>query len=146
MVEYVADLLTGFRSFGVKLLSHGINVKLLNAMYLKWWSKSLCERLKQDLTTFFITVTSPWAPWRLKSPASRLFAQQFVQAHTKGTSKLRGFRPQRVSNAENVSISLRHHFMWYRCTTGRSFSCVACPLPNSLDEFHGWRIVRNITQ
>ena len=28
-----------------------------------------------------IMVTSQWAPWLLKSPASRLFAQPFVQAH-----------------------------------------------------------------
>ena len=27
------------------------------------------------------TVTSQWAPWRLKSPASPLFAQHFVQVH-----------------------------------------------------------------
>ena len=28
-----------------------------------------------------ITVTSQWVPWRLKSPASQLFVQPFVQAH-----------------------------------------------------------------
>ena len=30
-----------------------------------------------------ITVTSQWAPWLLKPPASGLFAQSFVQAHIK---------------------------------------------------------------
>ena len=34
-----------------------------------------------------ITVTSYYAPWRLKSPASRLFAQTFVQAQLKETIK-----------------------------------------------------------
>ena len=31
---------------------------------------------------FVITMTSEWARWRLKSPASRLFTQSFIQAHT----------------------------------------------------------------
>ena len=36
-----------------------------------------------------ITVTLWWARWSLKLPASRLFAQPFVQVHIKKTSKLR---------------------------------------------------------
>ena len=60
--------------------------------------------------------------WRLKSPVSSLFAQPFVRAHIKETSKLRvaglcegnspvtgEFPSQRASNAENVSIWWRHH-------------------------------------
>ena len=34
-----------------------------------------------------ITETSCWAPWRLKSPASGLFTQSFVQSHIKGNIK-----------------------------------------------------------
>ena len=34
-------------------------------------------------TTGFITMTSWWAPWRLKSPASRLLTQPFIQAKIK---------------------------------------------------------------
>ena len=34
-----------------------------------------------------IAVTPQWAPWRLKSPVSRLFAQAFVQAHNKENIK-----------------------------------------------------------
>ena len=34
-----------------------------------------------------ITVTSLWARWRLKSPASRLFARPFVQAQIKENTK-----------------------------------------------------------
>ena len=30
---------------------------------------------------YIITVTSKWASWRLKSPASQVFTQSFVQAH-----------------------------------------------------------------
>ena len=73
-----------------------------------------------------ITVTSQWAPWRLKSSAPRLLAP-FVQAPSKKTSKLRvtglcegkppvtgGFPSQRARNAENVSIWWRHH----ECTPG----------------------------
>ena len=35
----------------------------------------------------FITVTSQWGPWRLKSPACRWFAQPFVQAQIKENIK-----------------------------------------------------------
>ena len=40
-----------------------------------------------------ITVTLQWAAWRLKSPASGLFAQAFVQAHIKGSIKALRHRP-----------------------------------------------------
>ena len=69
-----------------------------------------------------ITMTSEWPRWRLKSPASRLFTQSFIQAYIKENIKaprhwpLCGeftgtgeFPAQRVSNAENVSIWWRHH-------------------------------------
>ena len=69
-----------------------------------------------------VTVTTTWARWRLKSPASPLFTQPFIQAQIKETSKLRvtglfvgnspvtgEFPAQMASNAENVSIWWRHH-------------------------------------
>ena len=67
-----------------------------------------------------ITMTSQWARWRFKSPASRLFAQPFVQAqistpaprhwHLWRKSLVTGaFPSQRVTNAENVYIWWRHH-------------------------------------
>ena len=34
-----------------------------------------------------ITVTPQWARWRLKSPASRLFNQPFIQVQIKGNIK-----------------------------------------------------------
>ena len=76
-----------------------------------------------QLLSHYITVTSQWARWHLKSPASRLFTQLFIQAQIKKqTPKLRvtgicagnspvigEFPAQRTSNAENVSIWRRHH-------------------------------------
>ena len=60
-----------------------------------------------------ITVTPWWAPWRLKSPASRLFAQPFVLTHIKENIKAPRHWPwfpsQRASHVENVSIWWRHH-------------------------------------
>ena len=60
-----------------------------------------------------ITMTSQGAPWRLKSPASGLFSQPFVQAHIKENIKAPchwpkwgnppvtcGFPSQRASNGE----------------------------------------------
>ena len=67
-------------------------------------------------------MTSWWARWRLKSPASPLFTQPFIRVQIKETSKLRvtglcagnspgtgEFPAQMASNAENVSIWWRHH-------------------------------------
>ena len=67
-------------------------------------------------------MTPQCARWRLKSLASRLFAQTFVQAHIKENIKAQHHWPlwresigdrwipsQRASNAENVFIWLRHY-------------------------------------
>ena len=70
-----------------------------------------------------ITVASCLAPWRLKSPASLLFTQAFIQSQIKenikaprhwifyaGNSLVTGeFPAQRTSNAKNASIWWRHH-------------------------------------
>ena len=42
-----------------------------------------------ELLSEYITVTLYWVRLRLKSPASRLFAQQFVQAQIKEKKKAR---------------------------------------------------------
>ena len=69
-----------------------------------------------------ITMTSQWAWWCLRSPASRLFTQSLFGHRSKKTSKLRvtglcvgnspgtgEFPAQKASYAENVSIWWRHH-------------------------------------
>ena len=69
-----------------------------------------------------ITLTSWWPRWRLKSPASRMFTQPFIQTQIKENIKaprhwpLCGeftgtgeFPAQRASYAENVSIWWCHH-------------------------------------
>ena len=76
-------------------------------------------------------MTSQWARWRLKSPASRLFIQPFIHAQIKENIKaprhwhLCGeftetgeFPAQRASNEENVSIWWRHHESWCCCKEG----------------------------
>ena len=65
----------------------------------------------ESFLKWHITMTSFWARWRLKSPASRLFAQPFIQAHIKDNIKaVAGELPvQKASNAENVSIWWRHY-------------------------------------
>ena len=73
-------------------------------------------------------MTSQWAQWCLKSPASRLFTQPLFRRRSKKTSKLRvtglcagnspvagEFPAQMASNAENVSIWWRHHV--HSCTS-----------------------------
>ena len=54
------------------------------------------------MDTMGISVTPQWAPWCLKSPAFRLFAEPFVQAHIK----------------ENIKI-LRHWPLWGGSTCDR---------------------------
>ena len=79
----------------------------------------------------FITLTSKWPRWRLKSPASRLFTQTFIQAQIKENIKaprhwpLCGeftgtgeFPAQRASNAENGSIWWRHHVVGFVACSG----------------------------
>ena len=69
-----------------------------------------------------ITMTSKWERWRLKSPASRLFTQLFIQAQIKENISAPRYWPlwgeftvdrwipaQRASDTENVSIWWRHH-------------------------------------
>ena len=61
-----------------------------------------------------ITVTSLWARWCFKSPASPVFTQFFIRVQMKETSSIRvtglcAGNLQRASNAENVSIWWRHH-------------------------------------
>ena len=60
-----------------------------------------------------IIITSWWARWRLKSPASQLLTQPFIQAQIKENIKASSlvtdeFPAQRACNAVNVSIWWRH--------------------------------------
>ena len=79
-------------------------------------------------------MTSQWARWCLKSPASPLFTQPFFRRRSKITSTLRvtglcagnspmtgEFPAQKASNAENVSIWWRHHVVNERCRWLYSF-------------------------
>ena len=100
--------------------------------YIPWLNRICNSGDKRN-----ITMTSWWAWWRLKSPASQLFTKPFVQAQIKETSKLRftglcegnspvtgKFPAQRASNAEkcfhlmtssgyNLVKTLRNHSMWH---------------------------------
>ena len=89
----------------------------LHHMYYTWMQKFFLPS-----SWFHITLTSQWPRWRLKSPASRLFAQSFIRVQTKENTKAAWHWPlcgeftgtdesptQRASNAENVSIWWRHH-------------------------------------
>ena len=78
--------------------------------FQKCWKWKLTLYLKglADLCTHFAhasvvtTMTSLWALWRLKSPASQLFTQRFIQAQIK----------------ENIKAS-RHWPLWWEFTGDR---------------------------
>ena len=84
------------------------SIKIMNNWVEKWLGHYL-----------HIAVTSWWAQWYLKSPASRLFTQPFifrcrsklrVTGLCEGNSPVTGeFLSQRASNARSISIWLRHH-------------------------------------
>ena len=85
------------------------------------WASFCLNRACYYVTIFVqmhITMTSQWAQWPLKSPASRLIVQPFVRVQMKKTSKLHvtglcegnpsvtgGFPSQRDSNAENILMT-----------------------------------------
>ena len=84
---------------------------------MRHWS----QRMSISPIDHYITVTSKWARWRLKSPASPLFTQTFIQAQIKENIKAprhfssggefighRLIPRTKTNNAGNVSIWWRH--------------------------------------
>ena len=58
---------------------------------VRWFSRTNLGQMIQMCTHalhVFITMTSQWARWRLKSSASRLFIQPFIQAQIKESIKV----------------------------------------------------------
>ena len=114
------------------------------------------------MNTYFkycITVTSEWARWRLKSPASRLFTQSLFRRRSKkipkprvtglceGNSPVTGEFPaqQRASNAENI-----FHLMtssWSKSVDVLNISCIAyqCYQPASLVTKKSWVCSSSVT-
>ena len=105
-------------------LMSALNVAWHKGIYMvKWWFMTLEFRehstitpLSRWLKTSYNTVTSKWARWRLKLPASPLFTQPLIRMQIKENIKVpchwsfRGeFIGDRWINAENVSIWWRHH-------------------------------------
>ena len=97
---YLRDLLNGLESVFMK------QIYWIHMYVHLWWHY----------------MTSQWARWGLKSPASRLFSQSFIPAQINeyikapchwlcaGNSLVTGeFPAQMASNAENVSIWWHHH-------------------------------------
>ena len=101
---------------------------LINPMariFKKDFHASLCYNRQMDIHDSFIlckkmtcinTMTSWWAQWRLKSPASRLFTQPFIQGADQrkyeSSASLAGDRwiPRAKGPLRgNVSIWWRHH-------------------------------------
>ena len=100
-----------------------------SCQYIHCWDKEKSIALTDcGDKNWHITVTSFWARWRLKSPASRLFAQPFVQSQIKeniqaprhwplwgeitglGNSPvISEFPAERARKAKDVSIWWRHH-------------------------------------
>ena len=94
-------------------------------MWYECWNSQNHEQCGSPIVcNTTIKVTSSWARWRFKSPASRLFTQSF-RRRSKKTSKLRvtclcegnppvtgGFPSQRTIDAENVSIWWHRHDMY----------------------------------
>ena len=91
---------------------------LLKIGLLTHWTR---QNGRYIFAIYIITLTPQWARWRLKSPASPLYTQPFIQAHIKENTKARvtglcagnspvtgEFPAQMASNAKNVSIWWYH--------------------------------------
>ena len=121
-ITIITILLTG--EFGMTFLSK-MNTTTTGATYFQATPTVVIFRTWAVTWEPLITMSSWWAQWRLKSPASRLFTQALNQAQIKENIKAprhwplwgefngdRWIPAQRASNAENVSIWWRHH---HRC-------------------------------
>ena len=75
----------------------------------------------------FITVTSQWARWRLKSLASPLFAQAFIQAQIKESIKAPRYWPL-------LGGSIGH--LWIPLAKGSTMSWKTVPRKNVLFDGH----------
>ena len=93
---------------------------------------------KRPSVAHVITVTSWWARWRLKSPASRLFTQPFIQAQIKENIKDPRHWPLWGGihrSRGNVSIWWRHHLRlypshgWFKLMACRIFCAKPLSLP-----------------
>ena len=76
------------------IISVDFSEQLRYGTFLNLWKSNYhvsvccCVRYILDWAGLRITMTWQWARWRIKSPASRLFTQLFIQAQSKNTSKL----------------------------------------------------------
>ena len=90
--------------YGPKQNGHHYEENIYNFIL---WNKHYFALIHDWQKFVYITVTSYCAWWRLKSPASTMFAQPFIQAQIKGNIKapVTGeFPAQMASKAENISI------------------------------------------
>ena len=104
--------------------------------------------LEYDL--FLIAMTSHWAPWRLKSQATRLFARPPVQAHIKENIKDPRHWPLWGESTGQRCIPLtkdqlrgkRFHWMtsscaWFIATNYfEEFFATSLLIPDKLEKFH----------
>ena len=98
-----------------------------NAGYIVWYANGLVLlSLILVMFTLAITVTSQWPRWRLKSPASGLFTQSFVQVEIKENIKaprhwpLWGNSPWPVNSPHKGPVT-RFHLMTSSCS-GKIFA------------------------
>ena len=126
------------------LMTHhiqNISIAKFKTGKLHCWHAGVFNMQVQLKNINLITVTWQWAWWRLKSPASWLFTQLFIQAQIEENFKAPchwplcvefisdgEFPAQRASKAENVSIWWRHHVRY----TGSS----QCGLYTTVPVYH----------
>ena len=79
----------GFFSFLVSVISRNTeNYMKLLSFFATCIQPKHCIQWSPNSPNVFITVTSEWAWWRLKSPASRLFTEQVIQVEIKENIKV----------------------------------------------------------
>ena len=95
--------------------------------------------IKIHLHFYHITMTSWWARWRLKSPASRLFTQSLIQAQIKENIKA----PRHwtfVRGIHRSPVNSTHKGLW----SGAMIFCLICTLINDwLNKHEAGNLRRN---
>ena len=75
----------GRRKLKYVVILGGVIIHLVSTPYA--WKSWKMQFAKSTPLLHFITMTSQWARWRLKSPASGLFTEPFIQAQIKENIK-----------------------------------------------------------
>ena len=112
-----------------------------NRRIIQWTGTKLQQNIAKRgwVHRFYITMTSWWARWRLKSPASRLFTQPFIQGADQNIKDPRHWPKW------NYSTLLLQHFLTRPVVNITLNDCDICEFDINLFKLnHYWHIIKGV--